>query len=101
MQSKTLSAYLIGYILCLILTIMAFGIIALNIFDIKMTYILLATLAISQLVIQSICFLRLNTSKQGLWNLLPFIFMLMVIIFLVGGSLWIMYNLNYNMLTIN
>jgi cytochrome o ubiquinol oxidase operon protein cyoD len=57
----------------------------------------LSILAIMQLLVQCICFLRLNTSKTGRWNVLPFLFTIFIIAIFIGGSLWIMVNLNYNM----
>jgi cytochrome o ubiquinol oxidase subunit IV len=94
---KTLQSYLIGFALSIILTLIAFGIVEARFFSDVYLYISLAGLAIAQLVVQSICFLRLNSSKEGQWNLLPFLFAIFIIAILVGGSLWIMYNLNYYM----
>src|SRR5688500_12368534 len=96
-SKKTLSAYVVGLILCVILTLAAFGIVEYRVFSNENIYIALAALAIVQLFVQSACFLRLNASPEGQWNLLPFLFAILIIAILVGGSLWIMYNLNYNM----
>lgn len=97
---KSLRAYIIGFASCLIFTLCAFGAVQFEWFDASHRYVALALLAVSQLFIQSVCFLGLNASKKGWWDLFPFLFVLMVITFLVGGSLWIMYNLNFNMLTV-
>lgn len=94
---KTLSSYVVGIILCIVLTLIAFGLVEKRLLTDTMLYITLSALAIVQLLVQSICFLRLNVSKEGRWNLLPFLFTILIIAILVGGSLWIMYNLNYNM----
>lgn len=96
-HTKSLKAYTIGFISCLVFTCIAFGAVQLKWFDVTLRFYILAILALMQLLIQSTCFLGLNTSKKGYWDLLPFIFVMMVITFLVGGSLWIMHNLNYNM----
>lgn len=95
---KTLKAYVIGFALCLLLTVSAFYCIAKHIFSTENLYISLTALAIAQLLIQSICFLRLNSRTEGRWNLFPFLFVVLIIAILTGGSLWIMYNLNYNMM---
>jgi cytochrome o ubiquinol oxidase subunit IV len=94
---KTLSAYIVGFVLCVVLTLMAFGLIETRLLSDTYLYITLAALAIVQLFVQSICFLRLNCSAEGKWNLLPFLFTLLIIAILVSGTLWIMYNLNINM----
>ena len=96
-RTKTLKVYLIGLFGSLLLTIAAFGAVYEKLWNDSTLYILVSALAVVQLIVQSICFLRLNATPAGRWNLFPFLFVLMIIAFLVGGSLWIMYNLNFNM----
>jgi cytochrome o ubiquinol oxidase subunit IV len=96
-RKKSYQSYAIGFVLSLLFTILAFGIVEIRFFPAQYIYISLAVLAIAQLLTQSICFLRLNASSEGRWNLLPFLFVILIIAILVAGTLWIMYNLNYNM----
>ena len=95
---KTLKSYLIGLTLSLILTAIAFVCVGNHLLSTEGLYILITALAVAQLFAQVICFLRLNTTSEGHWNTLPFIFTFVVVGILVGGSLWIMYNLNVNMM---
>ncbi|MSP53603.1 MAG: cytochrome o ubiquinol oxidase subunit IV [Gammaproteobacteria bacterium] len=103
---KTLPAYVTGLILSLLLTLAAFGLIAAHLYkpeyiqnmSVAAIYITIAVLALIQLIVQVACFLRLNASAEGKWELMPFIFTLLIVAILVSGSLWIMYNLNYNMM---
>ncbi len=95
---KTLGAYVTGLMLCLVLTLMAFALVYSHQLNTLMLDATLAALAIIQLVVQCVCFLRLNLSKEGQWNVLPFLFALLIIAILAGGSLWIMANLNYFMM---
>lgn len=97
-NKKTLESYLIGFVLSIILTFAAFSIVENHVFTNAYLYISLAVLAITQLFVQVTCFIRLNNSAEGKWNLLPFLFVVLIITILVGGSLWIMYNLNFNMI---
>lgn len=97
-NQKTFGSYMSGLILSLLLTLMSFGIISDRLFSDKYLYISLALLAVLQLFVQSICFLRLNASDEGKWSLMPFIFSILIIAILVSGSLWIMYNCNYYMM---
>ncbi len=97
-DEKTLGSYLLGLILCIILTITAFAIIEYRLLDDTSMYIALTVLAVAQLLAQSACFLRLNISAEGRWNLFPFLFTSFVVVILLGGSMWVIYNLNYNML---
>ena len=63
-----------------------------------MIYIFIAIFAVLQLIVQAACFLGLKSNAEGSWNVLPFLFTLLIIFFLVGGSLWIMYNLSVLMM---
>lgn len=94
---KTLKAYIYGLTLSAIFTFIAFGLVGSHAFSAKFTYVSLAILAIAQLAAQVVFFLRLNASREGRWNLMPFLFVIVIVLVLVFGSLWIMYNLNYNM----
>lgn len=95
---KSFKLYLVGYISCLMLTFMSFGLVEYNVATYKALFGMLGFLAVTQVVVQSICFLGFNTNRDGRWNLFPFLFTLLIIFFLVGGSLWIMYNLNFLMM---
>lgn len=97
-NQKTLGGYVSGLLLCLVLTFAAFGLVQGHYFDSVKTDVVIAGLAIIQLIVQCVFFLRLNMGEEGRWNLLPFIFAILIIAILVGGSLWIMVNLNYNMM---
>lgn len=94
---KTLKLYLTGFVLSIILTLIPFGVVAKQMFSAQNMLITLAVCAVLQLYVQVVCFLRLNTSREGRWTLTSFLFTILIVAILVGGSLWIMYNLNYNM----
>jgi len=97
-KPKTLGSYFTGLFLSLIFTAISFYCVARHDLSVANLYILIAGLAVAQLLAQVICFLRLNTTKEGQWNTLPFVFTFIVVFVLVAGSLWIMWNLNYNMM---
>lgn len=97
-KAKTLSSYLVGLFLSFIFTMASFGLVMMHILDKAELYIAITALAIFQLFAQVICFLRLNVTREGQWNTMPFIFTFVIVGVLVGGSLWIMYNLNVNMM---
>lgn len=54
--------------------------------------------AIAQLFVQLVFFLHLGRGSNTRWNMLMLIFGIGVVIIVVGGSIWIMDNLNYNMM---
>jgi cytochrome o ubiquinol oxidase operon protein cyoD len=97
MGLKTPKSYITGLVLCLILTGLAFGLVEFRLLSDAGLYISIAVLAIVQLFVQIVCFLRLNTTKTGMWNSMSFLFALVIVLILVIGTLWIMFNLEYFM----
>lgn len=103
---KTLQAYAIGLVLALLLTFASFGLAWMHLeqgnhshlFSPAGLMVVLMILALVQLFVQVVCFLRLNGSKEGRWELMPFLFVLFVAFIIAGGSIWIMWSLNYNMM---
>ena len=95
---KKLGVYTIGLISCSILTLIAFGTIMSNAFPKWGEFVIIYAAACIQFLIQVICFLRLNTqTEQGKNNVLSFIFTGVILVAVVAGSLWIMWNINYYM----
>lgn len=94
-----LQYYVLGFGLSLIFTAAAFVLVQQHLLDTQALYIVVVALGLLQLLVQIMFFLRLNTSpEEGRWNLITLLFTLIVVAIVVIGSLWIMYNLNYNMM---
>ena len=51
-----------------------------------------------QVILQLIFFLHLGLESKPRWNLFMFLFTVLLILVIVLGTLWIMYNLNYNLM---
>lgn len=94
--------YLIGFILSIVLTIAAYVPVLLHVQNghhtISHQVILpvVMCLAVVQLAVQLLFFLHMGKERRPRWNLLAFLFMVLVLIIIVFGSLWIMDNLNYH-----
>jgi cytochrome o ubiquinol oxidase operon protein cyoD len=58
----------------------------------------LAVLAIAQIGVHLVFFLHLNTGPDNTNNVLALAFGVLIVTLVVGGSLWIMSNLNGNMI---
>ncbi len=54
--------------------------------------------AVVQVIVHLIYFLHLDSKSEGGWNLVAIVFSAIIILIVVVGSLWIMWNLNYNMM---
>ena len=96
---KTLAIYSLGVVLCIILTLIPFSVVMYHIGTHNERVIVLIVSAILQFLVQVVCFLRLNVKTlQGKTNVYAFIFSIIVLAVIIGGSLWIMWHLNYNMM---
>lgn len=98
---QEIKRYIIGFLLCLLLTVTAY-LLATTIIEptgqLDMFILIsLTILALLQFIVQSIYFLHVENSPSGKWHFVAFWSMLSVVLIIVIGSIWIMWNLNYNM----
>ncbi len=95
----SLLSYIFGFSLSIIFTIIPFALVYYHWIDNKSIALgVIMLFALGQLLIQLIFFLHFNTESKPRWNLMAFLFTLFVVIIVIGGSLWIMDNLNTNMM---
>jgi cytochrome o ubiquinol oxidase operon protein cyoD len=93
----SVTTYVIGFALSVILTLAAYGSVTHHVFGRTGLIAVIFVLAAVQLMVQLMFFLHLGREGKPRLNLMTFVFMLIVLIIIVGGSLWIMNNLNYHM----
>ncbi|ALP41135.1 cytochrome o ubiquinol oxidase subunit IV [Aeromonas schubertii] len=91
-------SYLIGFVLSLILTGIPFWMVMDGGFSHQTTLLTVVGLAVVQIFVHLVYFLHMNTSSEERWNLTALVFTVIIIAIVVVGSLWIMYNLNINMM---
>lgn len=96
MKQSELRSYILGFTLSLTLTVTAYLLVSLGRVATNPALLLIAALALVQFVVQLVYFLHITPESKPRWKLLVFGFMLLVVTILVLGSLWIMYNLDYN-----
>lgn len=101
LKKLTLS-YIIGFMLSLVLTCTAFVatmiyLVSDQTYRVEHLVAVLALLAVLQLVVQLLFFFHLGSEPKPRLNTMSFLFMIMVVVIIGFGSLWIMYNLSYNM----
>lgn len=90
--------YVVGFISALALTGLAFWLVTSRALSGSWLVAALITLAVVQLAVQLVFFLHVGSEERPRWNLTALIFMLIMLVVIVAGSLWIMNNLNYNMM---
>ncbi|MBD8873292.1 cytochrome o ubiquinol oxidase subunit IV [Rhodanobacter sp. DHB23] len=95
----SLRSYLTGFVLAGILTVIPFWLVMGHVFQshwVTITVVLL--LAIVQILVHVIYFLHLDTRSEGGWNMLSFVFTIVLVVIVLGASIWVMYNENTNMM---
>jgi cytochrome o ubiquinol oxidase operon protein cyoD len=92
------SAYLRGFILSLILTAIAFVFALSGALSTTETMVAIAVLAVVQILVHLFYFLHMNGSSEQRWNVMAFAFTVVTVAIVVGGTLWVMYNANKNMM---
>ena len=96
---KTLGVYLLGVVLSIVLTLIPFSVVMYHYGTHVAIISVVFVCAILQFLVQVLCFLRLNGSTpQSRTNVWAFVFTIIVAAVVIGGSLWIMVSLNYNMM---
>ena len=91
-------SYAVGFALSIVLTAIAFGLVMSDAVSGRIASPGIVMAAVAQMLVHMHYFLHLDTSSAARWNLLALLFTLLIIIIFVGGSLWIMANLNYRMM---
>ena len=97
--AKTLEIYIIGFVTCLLLTLLPFGAVMVPVLSHATTVGLVVACAFAQFFVQVVCFLRLNlNTAQARLNVQSFALCIFILFVIIAGSLWIMWNLNYFMM---
>ena len=94
----SLKSYLTGFILSLILTAIPFALVMSGTLSSSAILAGIFSAGIVQILVHLHYFLHLDTSSAARWNMLAMIFTLLIMVLFVGGTIWIMNNLNYRMM---
>jgi len=96
-EHGTTKSYVIGFILSLVFTFIPYYLVVEKVIT---GNVLLATIlgfAVLQMLVQIVFFLHLGREKKPRWQLMFFVSTVGIILVVVGGSIWIMHHLHYNM----
>ena len=94
----SLKSYLTGFVLSLILTAIPFALVMSGTWSSSAILAGIFSAGIVQILVHLHYFLHLDTSSAARWNVLAMIFTVLIMVLFVGGTLWIMSNLNYRMM---
>ena len=98
MSRGSLTSYLTGFVLSLILTAIPFALVMSGIWSYAATLAAIFSAGVVQILVHLHYFLHLDTSSATRWNVTALVFTVLIIILFVVGTLWIMSNLNYRMM---
>jgi len=90
----SVSSYAIGFVLSVILTVIPFWMVMSGDFERATTLITISVFAVVQILVHLKYFLHLNFTEEGRLNALSCAFAIVVIVLVVGLSLWIMFSAN-------
>lgn len=97
-QKYSIKPYVIGFIFSIILTLLSYWVVESKSYAAGFVIAIIVALAILQLFVQLFFFLHLGEELKPRWRLVTLGFGILVVGIVVFGSLWIMDNLNYNMM---
>lgn len=92
-STGTSRSYLTGFVLAVLLTAIPFGLVMSGALPRSATVLVIFTAAVLQILVHLHYFLHLDTSSSQRWNMLAILVTVLIIVIMVGGSVWIMANL--------
>jgi cytochrome o ubiquinol oxidase operon protein cyoD len=93
-----LRSYLTGLVLALVLTAIPFALVAADLLPRSLTLGIIAVAAVIQILVHLRYFLHLDLDSTPRENLAAILFAAVLIFIMIGGSLWIMLDLQHRMM---
>lgn len=91
-------SYLIGFVLCALLTVVPFALVMNPVLSRPLTLFLLVGFAVAQILVQLVYFLHMDRKSEDGWNLASFVFTLVILFIVVALSVWIIWSMHYHMM---
>ncbi|MGB8602801.1 MAG: cytochrome o ubiquinol oxidase subunit IV [Rhizomicrobium sp.] len=93
-----LAEYLMGFGFSIILTALPFAVVMEKLLPQGNAISLIIVCALIQIVVHLHYFLHIDLSRSQSWNLMSFVFTVIIVAILVGGSVWIMTSIGHHMM---
>lgn len=90
--------YLMGFAASVVLTAIPFALVLAGVLDKQSTGAVVIGAALVQIVVHMVYFLHMNTRSEGGWTFMALIFTAVLVAITLSGSIWVMHNLNENMM---
>ena len=95
----TMGQLMIGFALAAILTIIPFYLVMAEVEMARSTLVgIMMGLGAVQIIVHLVYFLHLKRSSEEGWNFFATIFAVVILVIVLAGSLWVMHNMNENMM---
>ena len=94
----SVKSYAIGFILSVILTLIPFGLVMYPTLPKSITLMIVLAFAVIQVLVHLVYFLHMDRSPEQRNSVAALIFSALVIVLLVGLSLWIMFSIHTEMM---
>ena len=94
----SLKTYAIGFILSVFLTVIPFGLVMSGAVPRNVMVWGICSAGILQILVHLHYFLHLDNSSEARWNLVVLLFTFLIMVIFIGGTVWIMFTLNYRMM---
>jgi cytochrome o ubiquinol oxidase operon protein cyoD len=95
---RDIAVALIGLALAVMLTATSFFMVGSNLVWAPSIPVALVVLAVAQMGVHLVFFLHLTSGPDNTNNVMALAFGVLIVLLLIGGSLWIMGHLNHNMM---
>ncbi len=89
---------ILGVVCSLVLTLVAYFVVVNGGYSRSVILGAILGFGLLQVLLQLIFFLHVGMEPRPYWNLMMFLFMALIAFVIVGGSMWIMNNLDYNVM---
>ena len=91
--------YWTGFGLSVVLTAIPFALVMSGIIaDPRVTSGIVMAFALVQIVVHMVYFLHMNARSENGWTMMALIFTVILVVIAIAGSLWVMFNMNANMM---
>ncbi|MET0308969.1 MAG: cytochrome o ubiquinol oxidase subunit IV [Sphingomonas sp.] len=92
------SGYWIGFLLSVVLTAVPFWLVMTKPMSDTVIAFVIMGFAVVQILVHMIFFLHMNRRAEGGWSMMALLFTIVIVVIALSGSLWVMYNMNANMM---
>lgn len=94
----SLKSYIVGFILSIVLTLLSFGCVMSGAVPHDLILPGIVVFCVAQVLVQLVFFLHLSAAPGQRDNLSIGVFTVLIIAIVVVGSLWVLHNMNVNMM---